>query len=405
MRSILITSFSLKIVVLFSIFFLKNGEISGYHGSEVTKDDVRYEEAALFYSQNATSVIDTEVFTIAYEQYGDRTGHSSQISVWHWLVCLTTYFFNYSIFLRIFNVGFSVLTAYYLYRLAFIIFGKKTAKYALIFYSFNPYFIVFSLYLYKDQFVALLLTQIFYFLLKYLKEGRVKNLGYLIVLLAIFSGLRSGFVLVVMVAIIVLLYFGESSSRSQFSNTVRQIETKWAFLFLTILAVPIYFGTSYFIDNFWLGQRKFEVYVTGRGQSNTSTISNFQIAKLTDFYRIPFAFIFGLLQPINLTASVNSVGGFVGSINLFGIFLASGNVLAFSDRRIRSIGFTWVINSLFLITLISSLGISRHYYFMLPFYVMFLAAFIVRKGNLERLIKASLALGLLIIGYYLLKFS
>ncbi|MDB4652928.1 glycosyltransferase family 39 protein [Akkermansiaceae bacterium] len=403
MRTILFTSFSIKIVVLLSIFFLKNGEISGFHGDTVINDDVRYEKAGLFYSQNATSIIDTEVFTFAFEQYGDRTGHARQISVWHWFVCIFTYLFKYSILLRIFNIGLSLLTAYYIFKLGYILFGKKTAKIGLILYSFNPYFIVFPLFLYKDQLVALVLTQIFYFLLMYLKGGSVKYLGYLVGLLAVFSGLRSGFVLAIIAAIIALLTFRESGSRTQFYSLARYSKTKWSLVFLTIFIIPLYFGTTYFIDNFSLGQRKFESYVVGRVDDNADTISIFQITGLIELYRAPLAFVFGLLQPINLTSRIVSIGGFVGMINLFGIVLASGNVLAVFDRRIRSLKFTWIIHCLFLITLISSLGISRHYYFLLQFYVIFLAAFIVRKDNFEKLQIVSFALGLFIIGFYIVK--
>jgi len=110
------------------------------------------------------------------------------------------------------------------------------------------------------------------------------------------------------------------------------------------------------------------------------------------------------LQPSNLTSQILSVSGFVGAINFFGIFLATGNILVFFDKKIRGLNFTWIINVLFIITLITSLGLSRHYYFMLPFYVIFLSAFIVKKNNFRLTLLSSLPLAILISTYYLTKF-
>lgn len=188
----------------------------------------------------------------------------------------------------------------------------------------------------------------------------------------------------------------------EYSN---RFNLKKFFYFLPIFIASVYFTTFYFIDNYDTIQRKFVAYVIERAISESDTIAMFQISSFSDFYKLPFSFIFALLQPINLTSKILSVSGFVGVINFFGIFLACGNILAFFDKKIRGLNFTWIINALFIITLITSLGVSRHYYFMLPFYVIFLSAYITKKNNFIKTLFSSVALTLLISVFYLFRIS
>ena len=395
-RKILIISISIKILILIIISLLKNGDIGGYNTNTIESDDIRYEAGALYYSQNANSIIDVDKFTYAFEQFGDYTGYSESFSLWYWFVCIATYLFKYTFFLRIINILFSALTAYYIYKLGSILFNKKAGKYALIIYSFNPYFIFFSLFLYKDQFIALIMVQLFYFLYSYFTSNKNKYLFYVIIVLSLFNFLRSGFSLILIASVLVLFFIREKEYSNRFN-------LKKFFYFLPILIIFIYFITSYFIDNFDIIQRKLLAYVIERTNNEMDTIAMFQISNLSDFYKLPFSFIFALLQPINLTSKILSVSGFVGVINLFGIFLASGNILALFDKKIRGLNFTKIINALFIITLITSLGISRHYYFMLPFYVIFLSAYIIKGINFRKTLLSSLILTFLIGVYFFTK--
>lgn len=395
-KKYLLFAFAIRILVLAVLNIFSEGETSGYYGNTYLQDDVRYAKGALYYSQNANSLIDHEVFTYAFEQFGDRTGYSELFSFWYWFVCVIAYIFKYILALRIINILFSVLTAYYIYKLASIIFNKNVGKYALIFYSFNPYFIFFSIFIYKDQFIALIMVQLFYCLYRYFITNRNKYLFYVLIFLSLFSFLRSGFSLILIASVLVLFIIREKESLNKFN-------LKKFFFLLPILIIPAYFTTLYFIDNFYIIQNKLIAYVIERQNSESDTIAMFQISSLSDFYKLPFSFIFALLQPINLTSKISTVSGLVGVINLFGIFLASGNILAFFDKKIRGLRFTWIINSLFIITLITSLGISRHYYFMLPFYVIFLSAYIVKGINFRKTLFISLILTQLIIVYYLTK--
>jgi 4-amino-4-deoxy-L-arabinose transferase-like glycosyltransferase len=396
LRKVLIISISLKILILITISLLKNGDIGGYNTNSIESDDVRYETGALYYSQNANSIIDEEVFTYAFEQFGDYTGYSESFSFWYWFVCIVTYLFKYTFVLRIINILFSALTAYYIYKLGSILFNKKAGKYALIIYSFNPYFLFFPLFLYKDQFIALIMVQLFYYLYIYFTSNKKKYLFYVLIVLSLITFLRSGFSILLIASVLVLSFIREK----EYSN---RFKLKKVFYFLLILIIFIFCATFYFIDNFDIIQRKLLAYVIERANSESDTIAMFQISSLSDFYKLPFSFIFALLQPINLTSKILSVSGFVGVINLFGIFLASGNILALFDKKIRGLNFTWIINALFIITLITSLGISRHYYFMLPFYVIFLSAYIIKGINLRKTLLSSLILAFLIGVYFFTK--
>ena len=351
---------------------------------------------ALYYSQNANSIIDVDTFTYAFEQFGDYTGYSESFSLWYWLVCIITYLFKYTFVLRIINILFSALTAYYIYKLGSILFNKKAGKYALIIYSFNPYFLFFPLFLYKDQFIAMIMVQLFYYLYSYFTSNKKKYLFYVLIVLSLFTFLRDGFSVLLIASVLVLLFIREQ----EYSN---RFKLKSFYYLLPILIIYIYFFTYNYIENSDIIQRKLLAYVIERTNNESDTIAMFQISSLSDFYKLPFSFIFALLQPINLTSKILSVSGFVGVINLFGIFLACGNILAFFDKKIRGLNFTKIINALFIITLITSLGISRHYYFMLPFYVIFLSAYIIKGINFRKTLLSSLILTFLIGVYFFTK--
>ena len=397
-KKYLFYAFAIRILVLIILNFFFDGEIGGFNGDTYLKDDVRYAKGALYYSQNADNLIDYEVFTYSFEQFGDYTGYAESLSFWYWFVCIVTYLFKYTFVLRIINILFAVLTAYYTYKLGSIIFNKKVGKYALIFYCFNPYFIFFSLFVYKDQFIALIMVQLFYYLYSYFISNKNKYLFYVLINLALFSFLRSGFSILLMASVLVLFFIREK----EYSNS---FNLKNFFYLFSISIISVYLATSYFIDNIDIIQRKFIAYIVERQNSESDTIAMFQISSLSDFYKLPFSFIFALLQPINLTSKILSVSGFVGVINLFGIFLASGNILAFLDKKIRGLNFTKIINTLFIITLMTSLGISRHYYFMLPFYVIFLSAYIIKEINFRKTLLSSFIITFIIGVFFFIKIT
>lgn len=398
-RKILILSFGIKILILIALTVTYGGDIGGYNSNSTKSDDVRYVSGALYYSENAKSLIDKEVFTYAFSRLGDNTGYSTNFSLWYWLLCIGAYLFKSIFVLRVMNILFSILTAYYIYKLCSLLFNKKSAKFALIIYSFNPYFVIFPLFLYKDQLITLLMIQLFYFLYSYFTSNKKQNLIYLLFVLILFSFLRTGFVFLLAAAVLVLFLIREK----QFLNYTNFSKSKnFIYIFITC-AILIYALPFFVINNFEIIQNKLVAYIIERQVSNSDTISMFQISTISDIYKLPFAFIFALMQPVNLTSQISSVSGLVGIINFFGVFLAIGNCLALFDKRIRSLNLTWIINALFVVTLISSLGISRHYYFMLPFYVIFLSVFMIEKNNFKIALSCSMLLYFLVGLYYLIK--
>lgn len=398
-KRILILSFSIKILILIALTLINSGDIGGYNNNSIKSDDFRYVSGAIYYSENAKSLIDKEVFTHAFSRLGDYTGYSTNFSLWYWLLCIGAYLFKSIFVLRVMNILFSILTAYYIYKLCLLLFNKKSANFALIIYSFNPYFVIFPLFLYKDQLITLLMVQLFYFLYSYFISNKKHYLIYLLLVLVLFSFLRTGFVFLLGAAILVLFLIREK----QFLNYTNFSKSKNFIYIFGISILLIYTLPFFLVNNFEIIQKKLVAYIIERQISSSDTISLFQISAISDIYKLPFTFVFALLQPVNLTSQISSVSGFVGIINLFGVFLAVGNCLALFDKRIRNLNFTWIINALFIITLISSLGISRHYYFMLPFYVIFLSVFITKKNNLKIALYCSMLLYFFVCLYYLIK--
>ena len=126
LNRIIITSVALKILILTFLFLFYGGDIGGFHTNTIKSDDVRYVSGALYYAQNAKSIIDSEAFAFAFYQVNDFTGFSSDFSLWYWFVCICVYLFKSVFVLRIINIIFSALTVYYLYKLGSILFNEKS---------------------------------------------------------------------------------------------------------------------------------------------------------------------------------------------------------------------------------------------------------------------------------------
>ena len=71
LTTILVRLFFLILVVLLSAYMEK-----GFIASHRDVDDWRYEEGGFYYSQNATSLIDSNTFTEAYGRMNDNTGYN-----------------------------------------------------------------------------------------------------------------------------------------------------------------------------------------------------------------------------------------------------------------------------------------------------------------------------------------
>ena len=211
-KRIFITAVLIRITALLFILVYNNGNIGGYNSQSYLSDDVRYELGAIHYASNARNIFDLEAFRSAFLKYNDYTGYARGFSFWYWFVCVITYTFKSSIVLRLLNMCFGALTALYVFRLSNYIFDRKTAKLAGYFYAVNPYFVFFSIFLYKDQLLALITVVAFYHLYKYARERNVLSLLTVVLSLLIFASMRSGYV--VLIAVVFYMLFRKERNLS-----------------------------------------------------------------------------------------------------------------------------------------------------------------------------------------------
>lgn len=385
-----------KTLLLALLSIISDGEYYGFYTNSIASDDVRYVSGALFYSENASSFVDILAFREAFAQYGDYTGYSKTFSIWYWIVCLGVYLTDSIFLVRVLNIGISIATAYYVYKLCFVLFGKKSANYAVVIYSFFPYFFIFPLFLYKDQFAALLIVQAFYFAWLYRTNRKIGNVFKLCITITLFSFLRSGFTLILAASILFAIMFRNNQAK----KNLHIINT---FIIFNIFLILFYVNPNWISESYNVVLHKITVFIVSRQITETATIELFQLSNFYDVYRLPFTFVFALLQPINLTGAVRSPSDLVGSLFIFNIVFMAGNLLSVFHSGFRVPPIVWSIHFLFVLTLISSLGITRHYYFMLPFYTIFLSSYFATRKGLINTLLLSIPFAGVISAYYLLK--
>lgn len=125
---------------------------------------------------------------------------------------------------------------------------------------------------------------------------------------------------------------------------------------------------------------KYEAYVANRASgAEESTITYFTINGPKDIWRAPFAYIFTIIQPLYIGGKVTNWSGVVSILNACSIPVVIVNLYYWIGRKTNKL--LWItVMVLFMVMLIVSMGISRHFYYLLPFVFIFYADAIV-SGN------------------------
>jgi hypothetical protein len=343
----------------------------GFISSTITNDDVRYEQGAKAYSETAIKLIDKTAFIGAFSDLNDNVGYSDEFQLWYWVVCIVAYLTKGTFVVHLLNLFFGALCVYYVYKLAEIKYGPIIAKTAANLYAYFPYPVFFCSFLYKDQLVTLIALLIFYIAVnqnvrKKKFRGAVYDYVCLFFLIAIFSFLRSGLTGLLVFIVFIIVTEG---TKYQLKFNIRGI-----IMFLPFAAIAMFFIYYSFGDVSY----KFMAYVTDRASYNNIT-SFLWIKKWTDIYKIPIAFFYALVQPINTGFNrITSWSDIVGYLNIVSIFIAICNLFYLFTFKLKKNALYISFLILYVVTITTSLGIFRHYYYLYPFSVIF--ATIYYKG-------------------------
>ena len=363
-------------LILILVFYSKME--SGFISSNFKVDDWRYLEGASRYARSAKSLFDFDAFLKSYASLQDWVGYNvknegafAATPLWYYICCGFVYIFRSVWSVRIFTMLLSSLSVIYIYQYASLIYGKKVALLSSRLFAYLPYPAIFSCFAYKDHLFLFLIFFVFAKAAKYRKIRELKKPEYLCVIGAIIAMLllRSGFtVLIVAVAFWIAINPDLKKLSNKQKILLGVIAVCMLFLYVAFRSIIAY---------------KLGAYVDNRGEELASnTISFLTVNSIFQIYKLPFAYIFATVSPINVMGDLNSWYSVVANLNLTLCPVSAGSCMYLFDKKDDKILYLGTL-SLFLITIVTSINIFRHYYSLMPFIMIFFSAF-WSKANIEK---------------------
>ena len=402
-HKIFLTAFLVRLAMLVIIVLVGGNMVKGFVDATIYYDDYRYELGAKRYAEHAEQLLDVDAFTRAFDSVGDKTGHFLENPIdhtplWYWIVCFLMYLTKTFLSVRLLNILLASLAVVYVYKFAYDLYGEKVARLSAGLLTFLPYPVLFSCFAYKDQLVMLIT---FYLLYQSYHFGlnraipRVSVLGVIlgvITLMLIRGGLSS-----ILFVICLLIAF-----QDVFKNLFREKPGKLKLAIMIIVVVVVVAilirssGTIIYKLKYYLHQ--YENTASG------ASISALTMTSLTQVYKLPFAYIFSMVMPIGLNTAWTSWYALVAHLNVLMTPVAVGAGLFFFKRKQN--WFTYLLClGYYMISIVTSLNIFRHYYSLIPLSLMFFSAYYTEADKKKKIILFVLAglFSLLLVGYYIFK--
>ena len=390
-KQICIIGFVLRLLMLAIVLITGDSISTGLLGSTIINDDVRYLEIAETYAKSANFIIDVPVFQSTLDSIETGYFHEAFTSLWDWVVCILYYILRSEALVKIVNISFAIISVKCIYDICIEEFGKRTAKLASSLYSFFPYPIIFSCFLYKDQFYTMITLLIIRAALKCAGHIKLKDILWITLLVIASMLTRSGLVvLVVAVVFLIILKKGQYKIKS---TTI-------------FIVVPIALMIAgYILSLSWESiQRKLLAYVYEFTlDSEKDTIDFFLIKTPSQIWKYPLSLCFLLFQPLKLSLKVACWMDVAGFLNIVSVPLAIGNILYLSAFKIKKSYLYWVFQLFYFVTIITSLGIVRHQYYLQPFMMIIFANYYYQTKNKFILTTSSIVFCVSLITYWIIQ--
>ena len=400
-KKIVICGLILRLVMLLIIAVVDGFQQEGFLSSTIHADDWRYVEGAEIFARNARNIFDFNAFTRAYALLEDWVGYSiagkglfSATPLWYFICCFVTYIFRSGWVVRIITACLGAVAMIYIYKFALYIYGRKTALLSVKLVAFLPYTVIFSCFAYKDH---RMMTVMFYIFYKAAKFRRLKEIS------------RSEIVMVALCAIMMMLL------RSGFSVVIlgvafviaADINLKRMNLKKTVYYGIIGAGVLVFVVAFWATiQFKLTHYTVDRRESvATNTISFLMISSVFDIYKLPFAYLFAAVSPVEPFCQTHTWYAVVANLNIIMCPIAVGSLFyAIQKKKDWNVYLGTML--LFVFTIVTSLNIFRHYYSLLPFLFIYFSEFHTKASGVKKITAYSIsaAFALALVAFYGRKF-
>lgn len=391
-KKICAAGFLLRLIMLAVVLLYGENVSTGLLGSTNVNDDVRYLEIAESYAHSAKFIIDIPAFQNTLDSIETGYFHDAFTSLWDWVVCILYYLLRSEILVKIVNILFAIWSVKCIYDICKGEFGEKVARLASSLYAFLPYPIIFSCFLYKDQFYTLITLLLIRHALRCAGHIKLKDIVIMSLLVVASMLTRTGLVVLVLAALLVVLY-KKGGYKVRFSS-------------LAIVVPLVVLIAAYVISLSWEPiQRKLLTYVYEFSlDSEKDTIDFFIIKSPAQLWKYPFSLMFLLFQPLSLSASKILCWMDVAKyLNIVAVPVAIGNILYLGAFKMKKTYLYWLTQLFYLITIITSLGIVRHQFYLQPFMMMIFAVYYYKTKNKFLLVASSSALCLFLIVRWLIQ--
>lgn len=345
LRNTMIIGFILRISFLIFILTL---------GQTISKpyfilDDMKYEKVAEIYMGSANSVYDKELFGTMLRGFIN--------DFWPKVTCVLAYIFKSAYAGRFLNVCLSTFCIYLVYKLTFeICENEVSALRAARVFAYLPLTIMLCCFPIKDIYITLGVTYAFYIFMLFRKNKKVEVwkivLGVVLLIGVYYS--RGAVVELMLIFGMIYLLFGLIRAKKYLS-----------FLFaFGVCATVLYFTSGNIME-------AFEIKVDDYGgiSEGGNLINYVQIESPSQFYKFPFTYFFATIQPMTTKLfSINADNiwqSLMNNLNITMYPIAIGNFLYIFIKKKDTL--FWASSFvMYSAVIILSLGIFRHYMFLLP---------------------------------------
>lgn len=363
-KKILIWGLLIRLLALILVLTCSEYLSDGFLSSDIINDDVRYIAGGNNYAKIANSIIDTQAFKSAFYDL-DNIYLAKDIQIWYWYVCVGLYLFKSDIILRVFNILFAIISIKCIYDVAIKLYGKQVAALSSLLYAIVPYPVFFCCFLYKDQLYTLVTLLLFRIAICYGQNLTKKHILYVAVLLVLSMLIRSGFAVVVAVIIFCII-------KKEAGLKLMSVRTFIPILLGMIALISFAYSSMDMIT------LKLMAYVYNYKIAYSGLGSYFYIKTPLQIIKYPFSLLFITLLPVKISMSVLSWNDVVCVLNVMTFPIAFGNFLYFFMIKYKKDFFWWCVQVLYLITIVTSIEIFRHSYYLVPFTVIFFSVFYVK---------------------------
>lgn len=315
-------------------------------------DDIKYEELARHYLNYAVSPIDINAFK--------AIGASGYLQVfWPWVMCVAAYLFRNVYAGRVINVLLSTFCIRQIYDVTYSLSEKhETALSAARWFTYLPITVMTCCFPIKDIFLTYSSLVFFKMILDIQNEVNIRLSRVVYCVLLLIGTYFTRGAVVELYSIFVFVYL--------FHRLYQKKKTGWMILLVAVGGLLVIYMGRTVIDSF---TTKINVY-GGYALENMGGIALVRMSSWRELYKLPLAYFFAMLQPIKMDLLSITIGkGFwLSLLSLFNVSIypvAIGSFLYIFKKKNNFL--FWLSTFVLYAAVISlSLGIFRHYLFLLP---------------------------------------